>query len=226
MLYTVFTAIAASMFGIANVLGPILGGVFTQHVSWRWCFYINLPFGVVAALTIATTFKPKPNPKTALPLREKLKHLDLGGLAIFIPAVVMLLLAVQWGGNKFAWKSATIIGLLVGFAVMIVIFGFSQWYQKDEASKSTFPLQRSCRDILPGAALTSSRHPFQRHGTAKCLQRCDLGLHRPRRRLNHGLLPPDVVPSSKGFYTPRIRYQVPTERRRERLHWCHRWRIE
>jgi len=73
-----------------------------------------------------------------LPLREKLKHLDPGGLAIFIKAVVMLLLAVQWGGNKHAWKSTTIIDLLIGFAVPIVIFGLSQWYQNDEASKFTY----------------------------------------------------------------------------------------
>lgn len=122
------------MFGVANVLGPILGGLFTQHLSWRWCFYINLPFGAIAALTIIVVFKPKHNPKVALPLREKLKHLDLIGLSLFIPAVIMLLLAVQWGGGKFAWKSPTIIGMLVGFGVLIIIFGVWQWHQGDEAS--------------------------------------------------------------------------------------------
>jgi hypothetical protein len=69
-----------------------------------------------------------------MPLAQKMKHLDLPGLAIFIPGVLMLLLAVQWGGNRFAWKSATIIGLFVGAGLMIILFGAWQVCQGDEAS--------------------------------------------------------------------------------------------
>jgi hypothetical protein len=69
-----------------------------------------------------------------LPLGEKVKHFDLPGLFLFVPAIIMLLLAVQWGGNKYAWKSATIIGLFVGFGLTMIVFAGWQWRQQDEAS--------------------------------------------------------------------------------------------
>ncbi len=71
---------------------------------------------------------------TQISLTQKIKHLDLAGLGLFIPAVIMALLAVQWGGNTHPWRSATIIGLFVGFGGLICIFTAWQWYQQDEAS--------------------------------------------------------------------------------------------
>ena len=65
---------------------------------------------------------------------EKIQRLDLPGFVLFIPAVVMLLLAVQWGGTKYSWNSATVIGLLCGFVGMMAIFIAWQWYAQDEAS--------------------------------------------------------------------------------------------
>ncbi len=65
---------------------------------------------------------------------EKFKHLDLPGFALFVPAVIMLLLALQWGGEKYAWRSATIIGLFCGFAVLVPIFCLWQKHEQDEAS--------------------------------------------------------------------------------------------
>ncbi|KUJ19995.1 major facilitator superfamily transporter [Mollisia scopiformis] len=129
-----YTGLIASMFGISSIFGPILGGVFTQRLSWRWCFYINLPLGAVTLFVILLVFRPAERPETKLPFREKMSHLDLPGLMLFIPAVVMLLLAVQWGGNKYAWKSSTIIGLFVGFGLTIILFAAWQWRQQDEAS--------------------------------------------------------------------------------------------
>lgn len=140
-LSSVYTGCIASMFGLSSVVGPILGGVFTQHLSWRWCFYINLPLGLITFLTIVTFFHPYSRPTTQLTLAQKLPHLDLPGLLLFIPAVVMLLLAVQWGGNKHAWRSATVIGLIIGFAGLMGCFAYWQWRQGEDAS-ITFRIAR------------------------------------------------------------------------------------
>jgi hypothetical protein len=88
----------------------------------------------VTAVTLIIFFRPNDGKLTRLPLIQKIKHLDLPGLLLFVPAVVMLLLALQWGGNRNPWKSATTIGLFVGFALMIVLFAAWQWHQQDEAS--------------------------------------------------------------------------------------------
>jgi hypothetical protein len=96
-------------------------------------FYINLPFGAATAVLLIFFFHPRRD-DNSLRFRQKLLHLDLPGFVIFIPAVLMLLLAVEWGGGKFPWHSATIIGLLCGCAGMMVVFAVWQWYQKDEAS--------------------------------------------------------------------------------------------
>jgi uncharacterized membrane protein len=69
-----------------------------------------------------------------LSILEKIQRLDLPGFALFIPAVIMLLLAVQWGGTKYSWNSATVIGLLCGFVAMIAIFITWQWHAQGEAS--------------------------------------------------------------------------------------------
>jgi hypothetical protein len=97
-------------------------------------FYINLPLGAVTLIILALFFHPKTNSLSTLPVAQKIKHLDLPGLGLFIPAVVMLLLAVQWGGNKHAWKSATIIGLIVGSFLILCVFAAWEWHQGDEAS--------------------------------------------------------------------------------------------
>lgn len=73
-------------------------------------------------------------PLEKLDLKEKLSHLDLPGLALFVPAIIMILLVLQWGGHNYAWQSSQIIGLLVGFVLLIALYVMWQWKQQDEAS--------------------------------------------------------------------------------------------
>ncbi|KAJ5175584.1 Major facilitator superfamily domain general substrate transporter [Penicillium canariense] len=125
--------IVSSVYGVASVVGPLLGGVFTDHVTWRWCFYINLPLAILPTLIILFMFKP-PSPKQGIPLSQKLLDLDPIGNILFVAAVICLLLAVQWGGVKYAWKSAWIIALFVTSGVLGISFIGLQWWRGDRAT--------------------------------------------------------------------------------------------
>ena len=88
--------------GISTIVGPLVGGAFTSRVTWRWCFYINLPFGAVAMVAIWYFLEVPNRETTKVPLRQKLAQLDGPGTAVLVPGVVCLLLALQWGGQTYA----------------------------------------------------------------------------------------------------------------------------
>jgi MFS family permease len=122
------------MYGLGSVIGPLLGGAFTgnQNLTWRWCFYINLPLGAVTAvmlLLFMTSQKPAP-----LSVKEQLKQMDLLGTILFLPAVVALLVPLQWGGTRYPWSDARIIAPLVVSIVLFGAFIVSQLYTGDAAT--------------------------------------------------------------------------------------------
>ncbi|KAI1465429.1 MFS general substrate transporter [Daldinia caldariorum] len=129
----IFTGTISSTFAVASVIGPLIGGALTEHATWRWCFYINLPIGGFAAFLFLLFFRIHSDASEKLALGDKLRGLDGIGFLLFAGSTTMLLLALQWGGVTYAWNSSIIIGLFVGCGVAFATFVAWQIYMKDDA---------------------------------------------------------------------------------------------
>lgn len=119
-----YFGIFGMVWALASAVGPILGGVFTSQVNWRWCFYINLPLSGVAIVILVFVLKLH-NPRT--PVKEGLKALDWPGSVLIIGGTIMWLLGLEFGGVSFPWDSATTVCLLVFGILLVALFLVYEW---------------------------------------------------------------------------------------------------
>src|SRR3954467_8168821 len=106
-----YMGLIGSVFAVASVAGPLLGGFLVDNLSWRWVFYVNMPVGALAIVIVAT--------RLHLHVPHQRHKIDLLGAALLSAGVASLILVTTWGGSQYAWGSATIVGLAVAGALLL-----------------------------------------------------------------------------------------------------------
>lgn len=129
-----FIGLWATVYMISTIVGPLIGGAFTSHVTWRWCFWINLPVGGPVLVAVFLFFHvPKHVKYPNATRKEIILQLDLPGFAFIFSSLVCFTLALQWGGQTKSWSDGSVISTLVMWVVLTIGFFVVEYFQGERA---------------------------------------------------------------------------------------------
>jgi EmrB/QacA subfamily drug resistance transporter len=149
-----YHGLMAGVLGVATIIGPTLGGYLTDYLSWRWCFFINIPIGIIIIFLFIFFY-----PQLRL---DYMKHkVDYAGAATMVLAIASLMLALTWGGVDYGWLSPTILGMFVFSVAMFVLFFITESHTEEpiiplELIKNRVVAVSSMASFLAGFAFYST----------------------------------------------------------------------
>lgn len=110
-----YSGLMSGVFGLASVIGPLVGGGITDHLNWRWVFYVNIPLGLAALVVLTLVLPARPKPEARRPV-------DYRGALALAGTIVPLLLGFSWAGNEYGWSDARVVGCFAVSAALFVAF--------------------------------------------------------------------------------------------------------